>query len=198
MERLLIQPHRIARESTYLELWNVYCPFIITSRPKTDLCWQCQRNNSAVYQSANATEKDKLLCIQEQKDHLEHVAVERNLYRDMVHDAEAAANNEVIDRMPYSFDYAQQMHYPADPNQPGPMYFLVPRKCGLFGETCDGTGKQVNYLIDEGRTSNKGSNSVISYLHDYFANFGLGEVADLHCDNCGGQNKNKFLMWYFA
>ncbi|KAK6186744.1 hypothetical protein SNE40_006022 [Patella caerulea] len=38
----------------------------------------------------------------------------------------------------YSFDYAQQVHFPSDPWQPGPMYFLTPRKCGLFGVCCEG------------------------------------------------------------
>ena len=45
----------------------------------------------------------------------------------------------------------------------------------------------------------KGSIAVISYLHYFFGNYGLGEqVASLHCDNCSGQNKNKFVLWYLA
>ena len=45
----------------------------------------------------------------------------------------------------------------------------------------------------------KGSISVISYLHFFFRNYGLGEKhADLHCDNCAGQNKNRFLLWYLC
>ncbi|KAK5609770.1 hypothetical protein CRENBAI_023008 [Crenichthys baileyi] len=67
-------------------------------------------------------------------------------------------------RMHYSFDFAQQMHFPSNPLQPGPMYFLTPRKCGLFGVSCEGLQKQVNFLIDEGMSSGKGSNEVIS-LH---------------------------------
>ena len=42
------------------------------------------------------------------------------------------------------FDYAQQVHFPSDPMQPGPIYFLTPRKCGLFGVCCEGIPKQVN------------------------------------------------------
>ncbi|XP_048010889.1 uncharacterized protein LOC125244726 isoform X2 [Megalobrama amblycephala] len=92
--------------------------------------------------------------------------------------------------MHYSFDFAQQ---------PGPMYFLTPRKCGLFGVSCEGLQKQVNYLIDEGMSSTKGSNEVISYMHHFFGNFGVGETeVDLHCDNSSGQNKNNFMLWYLA
>lgn len=85
-----LPPHRSAKQTTFLNVWRRYCPFVITSRPKTDLCWQCQKNNSAVYQSANLTEEDKLGRIQTQTEHLAHVAVERNLYRDMVLDSQAA------------------------------------------------------------------------------------------------------------
>ncbi|XP_051994011.1 uncharacterized protein LOC127651984 [Xyrauchen texanus] len=87
----------------------------------------------------------------------------------------------------------------SNPLQPGPMYFLTPRKCGLFGVSCEGLQKQVNYLIDEGMSSTKGSNEVISYMHHFFGNFGVGETeVDLHCDNCSGQNKNNFMLWYLA
>ncbi|ELT90677.1 hypothetical protein CAPTEDRAFT_189695 [Capitella teleta] len=101
--------------------------------------------------------------------------------------------------MHYSFDFAQQVHLPSNPLQPGPIYFLVPRKCGLFGVCCEGLPRQVNFLIDEAHSISKGSNSVISYLHYFFWSYGLGETdVHLHCDNCSGQNKNKFMLWYLA
>jgi hypothetical protein len=101
--------------------------------------------------------------------------------------------------MHYSFDFAQQVHLPSDPLQPGPMYFLTPRKLGLFGVCCEGLPKQVNYLVDEAHCTTKGSNAVISYLDHFFEFHGLGETeVHLHCDNCSGQNKNKFVLWYFA
>ena len=101
--------------------------------------------------------------------------------------------------MHYSFDYAQQVHFPSDPMQPGPMYFLCPRKCGLFGVTCEGVPQQVIYLIDEGMCISKGVNSVISFLDHFFANHGIGEKkVYLHCNNCSGENKNNYLLWYLA
>ncbi|KAJ8018737.1 hypothetical protein HOLleu_43109 [Holothuria leucospilota] len=78
------------------------------------------------------------------------------------------------------------------------MYFLTPLKCAVFEINCEAFPKQVNFLIDEGMSISKGSNAVISYLH-FFDNYGLGEeITRLHCDNCSGQNKNKFVMWYLA
>lgn len=99
----------------------------------------------------------------------------------------------------YSFDYAQQIHFPSNPMQPGPIYFKTPRKCGIFGVMCEGAGRQVNYLIDEASTVGKGANSTISYVHHYLETHGLGEThAYLHADNCTGQNKNNYFLWYFA
>ena len=98
-------------------------------------------------------------------------------------------------RMHYSFEYAQQVHLPSDPMQPGPLYFLVPRKCGIFGVCCEGLPRQMNFLVDEAHLISKGSNSVVSYMHYVFERFGLGETdVDLHCDNCSGQNKNRFVL----
>ncbi|KAK7506042.1 hypothetical protein BaRGS_00002764 [Batillaria attramentaria] len=100
------------------------------------------------------------------------VEEERKLYRDMTSDAKEAAQRHTIAelganpantkdlRMHYSFDFAQQVHYPNDAAQPGPLYFLTPRKCGIFGIHCEGLSQQVNYLIDESVSSSKGSNAV--------------------------------------
>ena len=99
----------------------------------------------------------------------------------------------------YSFDMAQQVHYPADPFQPGPFYFLTPRKCGIFGVVCEQIPRQMNYLIDEAMSTGKGANSIISLLHYHFAVHGLGEnKVHLHADNCCGQNKNNYMIQYLS
>ena len=79
------------------------------------------------------------------------------------------------------------------------MYFLVPRKCAIFGIGCEPIPQQVNYLIDEGMMISKGSNAVVSYFHHFFGNYSLGEMAvDLYCDNYSGENKNKIMLWYLV
>ena len=43
----------------------------------------------------------------------------------------------------------------------------------------------------------KGPNCVVSMLHYYFNNYGLGETdACIPADNCAGQNKNSCMIWY--
>ena len=114
----------------------------------------------------------------------------------------------------YSFDFAQQVHnkiisslsvthsfpfkqihIPSDPMQPGPIYFLTPRKCAIFGVCCEAIPRQINYLIDEAVDVGKGANTVVSLLHHFFQTHGLGEHhVHLHADNCVGQNKNNTML----
>ena len=65
--------------------------------------------------------------------------------------------------------------------------------------TCEVIPRQVNFLADEAGDCGKGSNTVISLLHYYFENHGLGEKeVFLHVDNCTGQNKNNAMLQYLA
>ena len=101
--------------------------------------------------------------------------------------------------MHYSYDYAQQVHYPSNPLQPSPIYFKTPRKCCIFGVCCEAIPRQVNFLVDEAVLTGEGANSTISLVHYFLKNFGLGETnAYIHADNCAGQNKNNFFLWYYA
>ena len=73
--------------------------------------------------------------------------------------------------MPYLF----QVHFPSNPMQPGPIYFLTPRKCSVFSANCEAIPRQINFLADESGEMGRGANTVISYLHFYFDAHGLGE-----------------------
>ena len=99
--------------------------------------------------------------------------------------------------MHYSFDYAQQVHFPSNPQQPGPAFFLTARKCQVFGVACEPLGTQVNYLIDESESVGKGANATVSMIEHYLANHGQKEDhLRLHADNCVRQNKNNCLIQY--
>ena len=198
-------------ESSFRSLWKQLVPYVVTSKPMSDLCWTCQKNNILVYRSANLAEAEKSERLQAQEAHLRRAEQQREVYRGMVKESreflEVAGIKELRESRPctlsgsvhYSFDYAQQVHLPSNPLQPGPIYFLAPRKVGIFGVCCEGLPRQVNYLIDEAHMVSKGSNAVVSYLHHFFDTYGLGETdATLHCDNCAGQNKNNFVLWYCA
>ena len=49
----------------------------------------------------------------------------------------------------YSFDYAQNIHIPSDPMQVGPLFFLTPKKVGIFGVCAEAIPCQVIPLLLE-------------------------------------------------
>jgi len=95
---------------------------------------------------------DRLFCymqtIKQAENHLLDVTTERSVYKATLDKAKSSivthfsSNGEFsppppgADRPPnstpieahYSFDMAQQVSYPNDPLQPGPMYFLTPKE----------------------------------------------------------------------
>lgn len=198
---------------TAVDLWHQFCPRVVVAKPMTDLCLTCQQNTTKLVRAANLPEHEKANCIKAQQEHLDCVQVEREFYRKTCLDAATTFSHTDADTnfnethepcsfsgtMHYSFDYAQQVHFPSNPMQPGPIYFKVPRKCGIFGVMREAVPRQVNYLIDEAAVCGKGANATISYVHHYFTRHGLGETdVHLHADNCAGQNKNNYFLWYLA
>ena len=197
----------------FIELWKQFHPNVVVAKPMTDLCFTCQDNTSKLLRAANLPEAEKSECVQAQQQHLNLVQSERELYRKVCEEAKCSFETmedqiNLVERheacslpttMHYSFDFAQQIHIPSNPMQPGPIYFKTPRKCAIFGVMCEAIPRQVNYLIDEASDAGKGANATISYVHHYFEHHGLGETSvHLHADNCSGQNKNNYFIWYLA
>ena len=86
------------------------------------------------------------------------------------------------------------MHYPSSPQQVGPLYFLAPHKCQIFGVCNEGKAEQVNYLIAEDDYVGKSANCVVSMVHHYLeSKTSTGQ----HADNAVGQNNTvlHYLAW---
>jgi len=64
------------------------------TRPVSDLCWECQQNNEAVYCSADIPDDVKSLKVQQQLSLLAVVQQERSLYNGMVDDARRVVVSE--------------------------------------------------------------------------------------------------------
>ena len=152
---------RVVRYSTFRRLWSQLLPFVVICKPMSDLCWTCQANNTHIVRQVNVPEDEKSAALRHQERHLEHARAERSYYQQLCAQSRAVAlrhnllhlhftphmTNNI--RYHYSFDFAQQVHYPCDPQQPGPIYFKTPWKCQIFGIHAEGISKQVNYLVDE-------------------------------------------------
>ena len=167
-------------------------------KPMSDLCWMCQQNSSAILRATNKPESVKLPQLKKLRTPLSctidykticdscclqitsHFKSTDNAFTPPPPHCKIPYNSNDISAH-YSFDYAQQVHFPADPLQPGPIFFLTPRKCSIFGVHCKAIPRQINFLTDEAADCGKGVNVVISQFHYFFSNHGLGEkVVDLH------------------
>ena len=198
--------------TTFCRLWKELAPQIVVMKPMTDLCWTCQKNSAAVIKASNCNDERKFQVLQVAINHITLAEKERARYNAIYQLCRSSVRSAFANSFPlpftnvdpssvaveahYSFDMAQQVHYPSNPLQPGPIYFLTPRKCTVFGVRCEAISRQVFYLTDEAADCGKGANSIVSRLHHFFEHHGLGEKnVYLHADNCKGQNKNNIRMW---
>ena len=62
---------RCVADSTFRNLWLQLLPRIVCSRPMTDLCWECQRNNRDISASSNLPDIVKQAKLKKQQLHLE-------------------------------------------------------------------------------------------------------------------------------
>ena len=163
---------------------------------------------------ANGSEAEKSSTISDTREHLRVVKMERAQYK-AVYEAKRVFKHTLS---PMVSSLLHRGHtllvtptiskcttpstmpiYPSDPLQPGPIYFLTPRKCTVFGVNCEALPRQVNFLTDEAGDCGKGANAVVSRLDFFFHNHGFGEKdVFLHADNCTGQNKNNCMVQYLA
>lgn len=93
---------------------------------------------------ALVSEAQKMQALEKMRTHLQTVFKERTYYNDTIKLTRNNFQNEDKSSVHCSFDMAQQVHIPSNPLQPGPIYFLVPFKVGIFGVMCETTNKQMN------------------------------------------------------
>lgn len=211
-----IEPPRVpVGRHTFARIWQEEVPHIVFNNPRTDLCMTCEGFKNQLNQiAATRSEKrdaEKAEVYKQALEHLRHASKERAYYRACAKRAKshcdtlAAVNNKLQPCsansqdivMHYSWDFAQQFHYPFEDQQVGPIYFKTPRRAQLFGICIEGIPRQVNYLIDEAYFLGKNPNTVISLVDHFFANHGFGEKAvHLTADNCVAQNKNNTTLQY--
>ena len=199
--------------STFTELWREQLPGVCIQKPRSDLCTVCKLDTIALSKLRTLNDEKRRELLDRNIRHLNHVDNERHYYKDNIDIARKSVNSSFSIRPSlginkpctfsgtnhYSFDYFQQVHVPYDPDQVGALYFLTPYKVGLFGIMCEPLAKMALFIIPEGAATGKGSNQVISMLHFYLENLGLGETeVILNADNCVGQNKNQFMMSYLC
>jgi hypothetical protein len=199
---------------SFIRIWREEVPYVEFNDPRTDLCMTCEefkkKINQVSVQLDEEREEKKAQVYQEALAHILDAKTERAYYRAAAQVAHSHYNKfskrRVSSQVPpnsqeilmhYSWDFAQQLQYPYEDQQVGPIYFKTPRRAQIFGVCNEGIPCQVNYLIDEADFMEKDANTVISLLDHFFTHHGLGEkYIHLTADNCVGQNKNNAVLQY--
>ena len=55
----------VASYSKFVDLWNKTRPQVRITKPMTDLCYTCQKNNTSIYRSANLPDNEKTGIVRE-------------------------------------------------------------------------------------------------------------------------------------
>ena len=107
----------------FCKLWKQLIPFLVITKPMTDLCWTCQRNSTALSRSVNTPLAEKSATLKAYTEHLEEVHKERSLYKTVCDQCRETIRSEYTQAPLFariephsvdieihnSFDYAQQV-----------------------------------------------------------------------------------------
>jgi len=117
--------------SLYYSLWNELVPYIVLAKPMTDLCWVCQQNSQLIIDKQGEELEVMSDTVQAHLNHLKLAITEQKYYQEQCklgadHHSTCSANRALSKNKPCSFDgvahyswnYAQQTHYPHNPFQP--------------------------------------------------------------------------------
>ena len=141
---------------TFVRIWQEVCSHIVFSKPRTDLCMTCEEFKKEINQIASDLDEkrdnEKSKVYRKALEHIEYAKKERTYYNACSKLAEEHFLKLGLRKIPtkakqpnsrkimqhYSWDFAQQLHYPYEDQQVGPIYFKTPRKSQLFGICCEG------------------------------------------------------------
>ena len=70
-----------AAYTTFCYIWRKLVPSIVVMKPRSDLCWQCQQNSTAIVRTANRSEAEKSTAIASALQHLKVVKSAREHYK---------------------------------------------------------------------------------------------------------------------
>ena len=173
--------------SYFMEIWRKKARHVRIAQRGTDFCDTC-----CMYMRSQLEDKWSLL-----QHHQEKAKIEKEKYRKIIEQT-----NDNCDQIHFLFDFAQAICIPHERMEPKQAFFTTNFKIDLFGVTCEKQRLNNIFLLPEGSypsTDAKSPNHVISMLDTILKNVDPN-VRELyfHADNCGAQNKNKYVFGYFS
>ncbi len=204
MEELLWSCYRV-RCQPFCSIFNILLSVEnVTSiyfglKPMSDLCWQCQRNNTAILRAANHPDTEKSVILKAAENHLKKVQLERSFYKPCCDNCRKEVQRLFTVGESFSLLALTTLS----------RFTSLVTHCSLgyisfwhhanvvFLEFCVKLfqGRLISsqtklWIVEKGPL-------VLSQLHYFFENFGLGEKEIfLTADNCCGLKKNNYMLQY--
>eukprot|EP00171_Calliarthron_tuberculosum_P022537 IDg22537t1 len=182
-----------------LKIWRERFQSLRIRRLGTDFCDTCTqlRNQIDVLPPGEMRQ----LLVEIRSLHREKARQEYNIYMEL---SDRARTNPGTTEVHVTFDFAEKVLLPVLKRQPGQLHFITGLKFDLFAAASSNLDKVFVYGLPEGFWPHgKTANEVISMVdpvchrhdgrttptHDV-------EQLSLKCDNCGGLNNNRWVLWY--
>lgn len=182
--------------SSFYRIWKQSDEFRLLKirKPAKDVCDECAILKTGI-QYIPSHDNKNLETIHEQI--IQHTTEYRKC-RECYENDRKASSIDTCETRCHSFDFQQIVEIPHAPLQPGAWYYWSPFKLHVFGIVNEGSQQHYHTVYTESQQG-KGANQVISLLHCYLTtDDNIARTIYLWADNCGGQNKNKTMIWYLS
>lgn len=184
--------------TTFIDIWNADMSHLRIAHSGSDYCDTCVTLRNIMKRTGDSSSDVHRVTKEALEKHVSEATTEFLLYRRFQDMARGSSTHRH-----FVFDFAEKVLLPRLLKQPGQLHFTTGLKFDINGVSCSNTGNAYVFGLPEGHWPNeKSANSVISMLN-YAMNLpnesrARGETLLLSADNCGGQNKNRFVLWYLA
>lgn len=187
--------------SAFTRYWDRGHPRLRVAKTGSDFCDLCTTLKNDISELHHSDER--YACL---KDLLSrHKDAARREHLKYKEDMAFVSGNRDGEFQHIVFDFAEKVLLPQLLKQPGQLYFVTGLKYDIFGVHDSNGGSTFVFGLAEGHWPNeKTANSIVSMLH-----FLLHEITmehsgtrvkslKMHADNCAGQNKNRFVLFYLC
>ncbi|POM81324.1 Hypothetical protein PHPALM_720 [Phytophthora palmivora] len=174
---------REPQPSTFRQLLTKLCPTIRIRSPRNNVCDKCSILYARMKSGVTAYLTEELG---------RHTEAARRMRVEYKNDLADVSDEHAVIIM----DYSQNIALPSVANTPSQWYFLSLRSVNVFGIYFANKGIQYNYVYDE-TVAGKGTDEVNSMLHHFIDHIVITNgyrKLTVYADNCGGQNKNNFVV----
>lgn len=196
----LTLPQKPITLDAFLKTWRTSVKWIKILKSGSDFCDTCTfyKNSFAHVDDVTKQELKKRYLA-----HRNEAAGEFKFYKSIMECSEKEPEGEAVHLI---FDFAEKVLIPRLQDQPGQLHFTTSLKIDIFGIYCSNLKEMFVYGLTEGHwPSHKTANEVGSMLHYQIdllqslrtTSTKIKEIV-FHADNCGGQNKNRYILWYLA